>query len=77
METKNKCWLFANKGVEFNLNYGDTHKGLQYNVGFNMAFIKNEVTNIGGGDPIYGGNVSKVGEVTRTEVGKEIAYFMD
>lgn len=64
-----------NKGVEFNLNYGDTHKGLQYNVGFNMAFIRNEVTNIGGGDPIYGGNISKVGEVTRTEVGKEIAYF--
>lgn len=64
-----------NSGVEFTLNYGNTVKEFSYNVGFNMSFIKNEVINIGGGDPIYGGSVSKVGNTTKTEVGRELGYF--
>lgn len=64
-----------NRGIEFSLNYADSFKDLEYNVGLNMSFIKNEVTSIGNSDPIYGGSISKVGEVTRTEKGREIAYF--
>lgn len=72
---KTNAGSITNKGVEFALNYSNKHRELIYNLGFNMAFIKNEITDIGGGDPIYGGSVSKVGDVTKTEVGKEIAYF--
>lgn len=72
---KTNAGSISNKGVEFALNYSNNCQELFYNVGFNMAFIKNEITDIGGGDPIYGGSVSKVGDVTKTEVGKEIAYY--
>jgi len=64
-----------NKGVEFALNYAQLTKAFKYDVGFNVTFIKNEVTSLAGGDPIRSGSAGRVGSTTRTEVGREIAYF--
>ncbi len=66
----------TNRGVEVTLNY--IHKvndDFSFNVGGNFSVIKNKVTDIGGADPIEGGNVATVGNTTRTEVGHEIAYY--
>jgi TonB-linked SusC/RagA family outer membrane protein len=64
-----------NKGVEFTLNYADAKGDFKYDVGFNVTFIKNEVTSLAGGDPIRGGGAGRMGNCTKTEVGREIAYF--
>jgi len=70
-KTKTNAGSVRNSGLEFNINYdGNITKDFSYNVGFNMAFIDNEVTSLGGGEPIYGWN-----SLTRTEEGREIAYF--
>jgi TonB-dependent starch-binding outer membrane protein SusC len=64
-----------NKGIELALNYTQVKGDFKYDVGFNVTFIKNEVTSLAGGDPIRGGGAGRMGNSTRTEVGKEIAYF--
>lgn len=64
-----------NTGFEFALGYKNSIGDFKYDLGFNMTFIKNEVTSLGGGEPIESGGISKVGNTTRTEVGHEIAYF--
>jgi len=64
-----------NKGIELSLNYTQTKGDFRYDVGFNLTFIKNEVTSLAGGDPIRGGGAGRMGNSTKTEVGKEIAYF--
>ncbi len=65
----------SNKGFELTLNHANTVGEFEYNLGFNLSTVKNEVTDIGGGDPIEGGSVARVGNTTRTEVGHEIAYY--
>jgi len=64
-----------NKGVEFTLNYAKNNGEFKYDVGLNLTFIKNEVTSLAGGDPIRGGSAGRMGNSTKTEVGREIAYF--
>jgi TonB-dependent starch-binding outer membrane protein SusC len=64
-----------NKGIELSLNYAESKGDFNYNVGFNVSFIKNEVTSLAGGDPIRGGGAGRMGSATKTEVGREIAYF--
>lgn len=64
-----------NKGLEFSINYTESKGDFRYDVGFNLTFIKNEVTSLAGGDPIRGGSAGRMGNSTKTEVGKEIAYF--
>jgi len=64
-----------NKGIEFTLNYAQVKGDFKYDVGFNLTFIKNEITSLAGGDPIRGGSAGRMGNSTKTEVGKEIAYF--
>ncbi len=65
-----------NKGIELALNYrNQTEGGLRYDVGVNFTHIKNQVTSLGGGSPIESADVSRVGNITRTEVGREISYF--
>lgn len=64
-----------NTGVELTLNHANTIKNFSYNVGFNLTWLKNEVRSIGGSDPIEEGNIPKIGNATRTEVGHEIGYF--
>jgi TonB-linked SusC/RagA family outer membrane protein len=65
-----------NRGVELSLNWRDKiSKSIRYDLGINFTKITNEVISLGGGSPINGGNISKVGDLTRTEVGREIAYY--
>ncbi len=64
-----------NKGIEFSLNYTQTKGDFRYDVGFNLTFIKNEVTSLAGGDPIRGGGAGRMGNTTRIEEGREISYF--
>lgn len=65
-----------NRGLEMALNFRDNiSKDLNFELGVNFTRITNEVTSLGGGAPINSGNVNKVGDLTRTEVGYEIAYF--
>lgn len=64
-----------NRGIEIALNYAELKKDFKYDVGFNLTFIKNEVTSLAGGDPIRGGSAGRMGSSTMTEVGREIAYF--
>ncbi len=65
-----------NNGIELAVNYRNkTAGGLQYDFGLNFTHIKNQVTSLGGGAPIESADVSRVGNMTRTEVGREIAYF--
>jgi TonB-dependent starch-binding outer membrane protein SusC len=65
-----------NRGIELNLNWrARINKAIRYELGVNFTKITNEVTSLGGGSPINGGNINKVGDLTRTEVGYEIAYF--
>ncbi|MBW3130198.1 TonB-dependent receptor [Hymenobacter profundi] len=65
-----------NRGLELALNYRNEIGKLQYNVGVNFTKINNEVTSLGGGNAIASGNVlPQIGNVTLTDVGREIAYF--
>lgn len=66
----------SNKGVEFTVNYANSaFRDFKYSVGLNLTFIKNEITSLAGGDPIRSGGVGRSGSTTKTEVGREIAYF--
>ncbi len=64
----------SNKGFEFTSSYSGGNQ-LKYRVGANISFIKNEITNLGGGAPQDGGGVGKIGNTTRTEVGMPFPYF--
>jgi TonB-dependent starch-binding outer membrane protein SusC len=64
-----------NKGFEFTLNYANNKNAFKYDLGLNFAVIKNEITSLAGGDPIRSGSVGRLGNTTKTEVGREIAYF--
>jgi TonB-linked SusC/RagA family outer membrane protein len=64
-----------NKGVELALNYRSSVKDFTYDIGINATKIINRVTDLGGGEPIAGGDVTGLGQTTRTEVGREIAVY--
>lgn len=64
-----------NKGIEFTINYQDHIGNFNYGIGFNTTWIKNKVTSLAGLDAIYSGSVGRLGNTTKTEAGREIAYF--
>ncbi|MCG8579913.1 MAG: TonB-dependent receptor, partial [Bacteroidales bacterium] len=65
-----------NKGFEIDLGYrGKIGSDLKFAVNLNASHIKNEVTSLGGGQPIISGGVSLVGSVTRTMEGLPIGSF--
>ena len=68
-----------NTGIEIALNWRDqVGKDFHYNIGWNMALNKNEVTEINGADYIDGGNDNlsqSTGTMARMEVGHPIGYF--
>jgi TonB-linked SusC/RagA family outer membrane protein len=64
-----------NKGFEFSLNYANNKNDFKYDIGLNFAIIKNEITSLAGGDPIRSGGAGRLGNTTKTEVGREISYF--
>lgn len=46
-----------NKGIEIALDHQNTIRKFKYGVNGNVSFIKNELTKLNGGDPIYGDRV--------------------
>ena len=66
-----------NKGLEVTLRWNDKiGKDFSYSISANASFVKNKVLSLGSPDPIYGGGVARKAEnFTRTEVGREMAYF--
>ncbi|WP_301921084.1 TonB-dependent receptor [Ferruginibacter sp.] len=64
----------SNKGFEFTGSYSGGNQ-LKYRVGANISFIKNKITNLGGGAPQDGGGIGKIGNTTRTQVGMPFPYF--
>lgn len=68
-----------NYGVEMNVNYRNSINKFRYEVGFNLSYIKNEVTSLGtGNEPIYGSYLEEssiLDYVTKTAVGKPIGCF--
>ena len=66
-----------NSGIELYANYRNEWGQVKYDVGGNISFIKNEVTDLGeGGQPISSGNVFSAGDfVSYTEIGQPMAYF--
>ncbi|MCI1647888.1 MAG: TonB-dependent receptor [Bacteroides sp.] len=66
-----------NNGLEVTLRWNDhIGKDFSYSVSANASFVKNKVLSLGSSDPIYGVGVGRKQEsFTRTEVGREMAYF--
>ena len=65
-----------NSGFDISLNWRETRNSdFKYAIGLNISAVRNEVTDLAGGEPFPGGNVPKLGSVTRTEKGEELAYF--
>ncbi|MDR1682456.1 MAG: TonB-dependent receptor, partial [Candidatus Symbiothrix sp.] len=68
-----------NRGIEWLINYKGTVEKFKYEIGFNLSYIKNKVTNLGSGnEPVWGARLTEesIGDyVTKTEAGMPIAYF--
>lgn len=66
-----------NSGFEFMVNHRNQKGLVEYEIGGNISFIRNEVTDLGeGGQPISTGSVFGIGDlVAYTEIGQPIAYF--
>lgn len=67
----------SNKGFEFLVNYGNKIGDIKFNVGANVTVVENKIEKLNE-DPdatLDGGYIDKLGNTTRTEIGREIAYF--
>lgn len=64
----------SNKGFEFQTTYHGKAGQLQYDLGFNLSTVKNEVKSLGNIGEMTGGGY-RGGEATRTEVGTSIGEF--
>ncbi len=67
---------FTNKGVELGLNWADNiSRDWKYNFGGNVAFNKNRIENLNGGQAIPDGNVGGKGTTTLSDNGQPIGSF--
>jgi len=67
---------FTNKGVELSLDWRDNiNKDWKYNIGGNIAFNKNKINNLNGGQAIPDGGVGGQGNTTRSDNGQPIGSF--
>ena len=67
---------FTNKGVELGLDWKDNiSKAFKYNIGGNIAFNKNRITNLNGGQAIPDGGVGGQGTTTLSDNGQPIGSF--
>lgn len=69
---------FENKGIEFELSYRNSYKEFNYNIGFNISYIKNEVTKLSSNDQAIPGEGLKFGTShfpTSTKVGYPVGAF--
>jgi TonB-dependent starch-binding outer membrane protein SusC len=66
-----------NQGWEFAVYYRNRKSAFKYNLGANIAFVKNRVTSLGlGGEPVLSGRVQSANAfAAKTEVGQPIASF--
>tara|TARA_B100000809_G_scaffold264125_2_gene319105 strand:+ start:2076 stop:5162 length:3087 start_codon:yes stop_codon:yes gene_type:complete len=67
----------GNKGFEFSTGYRNRVGNVNFSIGANITFIKNEILKLNGDADSFldGGYIDKLGFTTRTEKGREIAYF--
>ncbi len=63
-----------NQGFELQLDWQDQINDFRYSISGNLTTIKNEVTSMGDGGPMPGGN-ERVGDVTLTREGYPIGSF--
>jgi TonB-dependent starch-binding outer membrane protein SusC len=68
---------FENKGFEFSLNWrDDISSDLDYRIGGNIAFNKNTVTGLNGGQALFDGNIGgNQGFITLTDNNQPIGSF--
>jgi hypothetical protein len=68
---------FSNRGVEVSLNWNDNiNKDWRYNVSGNIAFNKNKITNLNGGQALFSGNVGgNQGNITKSDNNQPIGSF--
>lgn len=67
---------FTNKGVELGLDWKDNvAKDWRYNIGGNVAFNKNRIGSLNGGQAIPDGGVGGQGTTTRSDNGQPIGSF--
>lgn len=65
-----------NNGFELTINHSNRINDFKYNVGVNLSFIKNKVTNLGTAGAIHATVYEqRLTNTSRTEVGREIAYY--
>ncbi|MDR1356082.1 MAG: TonB-dependent receptor [Tannerellaceae bacterium] len=65
-----------NNGLELSLRWQDRKDKFSYAISGNVSFVKNEILSLGSDDPVYGGDIGRLqAPFTRTEVGREMAYF--
>ncbi len=67
---------FSNKGYEFSLNWNDRiNKDWNYNISGNIAFNKNKITGLNGGQALTAGSVGSQGFTTKSDNGQPIGSF--
>lgn len=67
---------FLNKGVELGLNWNTkVGKNWSYTIGANAAYNKNEITGLGGGQPLFSGAVDQQGSTTFSDNNQPIGSF--
>lgn len=66
-----------NNGFEFSTSYSKSLGDLNFNVGANISIINNEIIKLNSDENAFidGGYIANLGYTTRTESGREIAYF--
>lgn len=67
----------SNKGFEVSANYRKSINDFKFNFGANISVIDNKIEKLNSDSAAYidGGFIHKIGNTTRTEAGREIAYF--
>lgn len=67
---------FLNRGIEFSLNWSDNiNKDWSYSIGGNIAYNKNEIIGLNGGQALFAGSVGGQGNTTKSDNGQPIGSF--
>ncbi|WP_295772446.1 TonB-dependent receptor [uncultured Mucilaginibacter sp.] len=66
---------YRNSGVEFAIKWSDKIGKLNYTIGGNINYNKNEVVGLNGGQALLGGSIGNQGNITRTDNGQPIASY--
>ena len=68
---------FSNRGIELGLNWTENiNKDWHYNIGGNIAYNKNKIINLNGGQALFAGGVGgNQGNITKSDNGQPIGSF--